>query len=310
MSNIELPASAAVSDVVVVPVLADDGDWSGATPAGGEPVQLLPDLQLRRLSRAEVREYIAACQPKDLHFKGYGDDAHRYAFVRHPVETSLNEIHGFDRDGVMHAALALSRYLVLNSHCTQYAVRRIEGVYDDHPVQIKSVDPENRFYAWRVVDGSRGSLTQDQAKALGPLLTTYVADRDRLPPRVRTAIWFCEYSFRQSYYEVAMAHVVTGLEALTKVDRRDASRQFRTRVPALAREVDVPGVTMAKARQFYRRRSQTVHGQRLKVSTATPATRDLALMQRLLTSVLRQAIEDRQFRAHFTGPKIKVRWPI
>jgi hypothetical protein len=32
-------------------------------------------------------------------------------------------------------------------------------------------------------------------------------------------------------------------------------------------------------------------------------------MQRLLTAALRKAIEDREFRALFTGPKIEARWP-
>lgn len=305
-----LPPGASITELVIVPALPDDEGWSEGDPAGGQPVQLLPDLTLCRLSRDQVREYVRACNPAHLHFKPYEDDGHRYAFVRHPVQTTLNRLHAFDEDDVLHSALALSRYFALNSHCTQYAARRIEGVYDNKPLEIKAVEPESRFYAWHVIDGSRSFLTESDAQPLGRLLTRYLAAKESLPARVRHAIWFCEYSFRQRYYELAMVHVVTALESLVKVDKWDASRQFRVRVPALAREVGMAGVTQRRARTFYSRRSHTVHGKPLRVDRSTPATQELALMQRLLTRVLRQAIEDPSFRAMFTGPRIKARWPV
>jgi hypothetical protein len=314
VTSTSLPSGAVVSDIVVIPFVADPNSRTGEEAAGSTPVQLLPDMQLRRLSRSEVEQYVVACQPRDLHFRAYEDDSHRYAFVRSPVNPPISRLHAFDYDGdrndVMHSALALSRYVALNAHCTEVAVRRIEGVFDTTPLQIKSVDPAYRFYAWRPLDGSRGFMTQKEAEALGPLLERYLADEPRLPPRVRTAIWYCEQSFRQQYVDVATAHVVTALEALAKVDLWKASLQFRTRVPILAREVELAGVTQRTARLFYKRRSHTVHGQRIKVTTASAATRDLGLMQRLLTRVLRRAIEDRAFRASFTGPKIKQRWPV
>jgi hypothetical protein len=296
-----LPAGALITEVVIVPALTDDGS---------PPVQLLPDLSLCRLDPERVREYVRACNPANLHFAPYEDGGHRYAFVRHPVQTTLNKLHAFDEDDVLHSALALSRYFALNSHCTQYAARRIEGVYDNKPLEIKAVEPESRFYAWHVADGSRSFLTNADAPALGRLLTQYLAVKDRLPPRVRHAIWFCEYSFRQRYYELAMINVVTALESLLKVDKWDASRQFRTRVPMLAREVGITGVTQQRARTFYGRRSHTVHGKPVRVDRMTPATRELALMQRLLTRTLRKTIEDPSFRATFTGPRIKARWPV
>jgi hypothetical protein len=165
--------------------------------------------------------------------------------------------------------------------------------------------------AWRPLDGSRTLLTNEDARELGPLLTTFLADEERLPPRVRRAIWFCESSFRTYYCEVAYLHVVTALDSLVTVGSRDVSRQFRMRVPALARDVGIVGMTRRRARAFYKRRSRSVHGQpALRVDTFDPATRELAAMQRVLTAALRKAIEDRAFRATFTGPKIEARWPV
>jgi hypothetical protein len=105
-------------------------------------------------------------------------------------------------------------------------------------------------------------------------------------------------------------HVVTAFDSLTGVHSRDASRQFRTRVPALARELGLVGMTMRRAGAFYRRRSRSVHGQSLRLDAFDPATRELAAMQRLLTGVLRKAIEDPAFGSLLTGPRIERRWRV
>lgn len=298
-----------ITDVVVIPPRSDDSDWSEGPPAGDPPIQLLPNLRLTRLSTDEVREYAHACEPHHLNFHPYVNDGHRYAFVRDDAPASLNTLHNFDPDGVLHAGIAMSRYLALNAHCTELAVRRIEGL-GRKPLEIAAVPPENRFYSWRPLDGSRTHLTQEDAKELGPLLATYVRDQDRLPPRVQRAIWFCETSFRTRYYEVAYVHVVTALEALLKVGQYAATAQFVGRVPPLAREVGISGITKRRARAFYGRRSRSVHGRQLRLDTFDPAIRELAVMQRFLTKVLRKTIEDRAFRARFTGPKIEKYWPV
>jgi hypothetical protein len=300
-----------ITDVVVIPVSHTDGEWEDGGPAGDPPVQLLPDLELRRLGMDEALAYEKACEPQHLNFHpADSGGGHRYAFVRHPAPVAtLHELHRFDPDDAIHQALALSRYLVPNAHCMTIAARRIEGL-QPHGDQIVAVDPENRFFAWRVLNGSRAYLTQQDARELGTLLTVLRRDRDRLPPRVWNAIWFCESSFRTYYVETASVHVVTALESLLKVKQYRATAQFVTRVPALAREVGTTGMTRRRAGAFYNRRSHLVHGRAMRVHTFDPATRELAAMQRLLTTALRKAIEDREFRAIFTGPNIERRWPI
>jgi hypothetical protein len=298
-----------ITDVVVVPATHDDGEWADGGPAGDPPVQLLPDLRLTRLPMAEALAYQQACEPRHLDFTPADPGGgHRYAFVRHPAPATLQTLHNFDPDDVLHQALALSRYFALNAHCTDVAARRIEGP-QPHPLQITAVLPSNRFYAWRVLDGTRAYLTQRDAEQLGTLLTMLRRDRKRLPPRVWNAIWYCEASFRTYYMEIASVHVVTALESLLKVREHRATAQFVTRVPALARALGIAGMTRRRAKAFYGRRSRSVHGRHI-VTTFDPATRELAAMQRLLTAALRKAIEDREFRTTFTGPKIEQRWPV
>jgi len=298
-----------ISDVVVIPASHTDGEWEDGGPAGDPPVQLLPDLQLRRLASDEALAYQRACEPRHLNFDAVdAGGGHRCALARQPAPATLQDLHHFDPDDVIHQALAMSRYLVLNSHCTQVAARRIEGLRP-HGDQIAALPPENRFYAWRVLDGGRAYLTQDDARQLAALLHALRRERDRLPPRIWNAIWFCGSSFRTYYVEIASVHVVTALESLLKVKKHDATAQFVTRVPALARAVGITGKTRRRADAFYNRRSRLVHGRAMGVHTFDPATRELAAMQRLLTTALRKAIEDREFRALFTAPKIEARWP-
>lgn len=209
-------AELSITDVVVIPASSNDGGWADGGPAGDPPVQLLPDLSLMRLPMEEALAYQKACEPRHLNF-GVADPGggHRYAFVRHPAPATARELHRFDPDDALHHALAMSRYLVLNAHCTEVAARRIQGLRP-HSDQIAAVPPEHRLYGWRVLDGSRGYLTQDDARQLGLLLTEFRRDLDRLPPRIWHAIWYCEWSFRTYYLEIASVHVVTALESLLR----------------------------------------------------------------------------------------------
>jgi hypothetical protein len=105
-----------VTDVVIVPPHTTDTRLAPASLAGDPPIQLLPDLTITRLPGSDVQDYERACEPRHLNFDPGVSGGHRYAFVRHPAPAELNTLHGFDPDGVLHKALAMSRYLVLNAH--------------------------------------------------------------------------------------------------------------------------------------------------------------------------------------------------
>jgi hypothetical protein len=145
--------------------------------------------------------------------------------------------------------------------------------------QIVALDPDLRFYAFRVPTGERDWLTHDDAEALARLVRAYLDVRGKLPRRVPRAMWLCEWNSRTQYTELAIGHVVTALEALLKTDRRGATRQFKRRVPRLARTVGIEGVTARRAKRFYNARSRAVHGLGVPVTMVTPATRELAAMQ-------------------------------
>jgi hypothetical protein len=89
------------------------------------------------------------------------------------------------------------------------------------------------------------------------------------------------------------------------------SEQFKRRVPLLARELDITGVTARRAQRFYGARSTTVHGGALRVTTLAPANRELGAMQRLLQRALRRAIEEPAFRSTFrSAPAVRAEWSV
>ena len=137
-------AELSITDVVVIPASSNDGAWANGGPAGDPPVQLLPDLRLTRLPMDDALAYQEACEPRHLNF-GEVDPAggHRYAFVRHPAPATLQQLHRFDPDEALHQALAMSRYLVLNAHCTEVAARRIQGLRP-HSTNIAAFRPRDR----------------------------------------------------------------------------------------------------------------------------------------------------------------------
>jgi hypothetical protein len=301
---------AAIRDVVIIPVSgALHPDWRSHPPAGQPSVRLTDELWLSRLPRADVEEFVRACRPAHLNFRFVDNVRERYAFVRSPGPTSAG-VHNWDPDGLLQRAIALSRYIVLNAHCTEFAARRIEPNAQGMR-QIVALDPEHRFYAFRVPTGDRDWLTRADAEALGDLIRAYLDVTGKLPARVQRAMWLCEWSFRAQYAEIAIGHAVTAIEALLKTDRHGATRQFKRRVPLLAQSLGVRGVTARRAEAFYNARSRAVHGLQIPVTTFTPATRELASMRSLLTLALRRSIEDRPFRSTFqSAPSVRAAYPL
>ena len=99
----------------------------------------------------------------------------------------------------------------------------------------------------------------------------------------------CEESFRTRFTEVACVDVVTAMESLLKVGRHRATAQFTTRVPALAREVGVAGITRRMADAFYASLhklspkdadQQTLKAQAWSLATDLAKTRFLMVEQR------------------------------
>jgi hypothetical protein len=202
-----------VMDVVVIPARSDDDDdqLDREPPAGwtNGPITLMDDLRIEWIE--DSPSYMDACDPAGLNFKSTRQFGQRYAFVRQPAPTQPSLFH-VDADGRIALALQLSRYVILNSHCTEVAARRLTN-YFPGPDQIAPLRNEYRFYAFHALkDGARDWLTDEDARSLGARLRRFASEREQFPERVLRAMTRCEESFRTPFTETAAVGVVTALE--------------------------------------------------------------------------------------------------
>jgi hypothetical protein len=72
----------------------------------------------------------------------------------------------------------------------------------------------------------------------------------RLPSRVENAMWRAEFASRVPWDAVALATLVSGLEALLKTDQGGSTDQCKTRVPALAFDLGCDAITTGLCRRM------------------------------------------------------------
>lgn len=247
-----------------------------------------------------------ACTPRGLDFWPHRQYGQRYSFVR---RNAPDPPFAWDPDQLIEKAIRLSRLIIPNTHCTEYAVRCVQGPAPDTH-RIVPLGPEVRFYAFRTQTEERDWLCQHDARALAGLLDRFLALEPELPERVRFALLLDEYAWRVQKFQVAIVHVVSALEALLKTDRHGATRQFTARVPALAADLNVDVVTSDLAERFYDARSASVHGRPVNIEFPSQESVDLTLVRSVLAKALRRTIEDSSFRQTFADTDaIRDRWP-
>lgn len=165
--------------------------------------------------------------------------------------------------------------------------------------------------AFRIDVGSRGWLDADEARQLRKLLEAY--DPERLPRRVRRALWLCELMVRERYLEDTLPLIVAGLEALLKVGRERLTAQFAQRAAALAGELAIP-LDEERALAAYDDRSGIVHGAQIDLSQPTEYGRFVATadaLQQTLRAAIKKAVEELAFRSVFgADDDIAARWPL
>lgn len=112
----------------------------------------------------------------------------------------------------------------------------------------------------------------------------------------------------------AIPLTVTALEALISSGREQVTRQFVERLPQLATDFGVSGISKTLCRKLYDDRSRGVHAGRLPVTDGSGTEASIARMRRgreLLTVAERRLIEDRELRGRFDSDQaVREAWPV
>lgn len=313
---------ARVRDILIVPTddrFRDLPEWETHPPAGwdGVPADLGDGITIQRLETAEAETVMDASAPAGKDFHPARQFGQLCSFVREVGEEEYEEApYACDGVGALGDTVALSRLVLDNAYCSEFAARVVEENGDITIIPISSY--EERL-AYRLRE-ERFWLTVEEAAQLAALRDAYRAVSGALPDRVSRALWHAERSTHTRYLHEAVTQIVTGLEALLKTERHEATRQFTVRAPALAAELgfEPTGVDWAAV---YAARSDASHGARVELFApaghaaggAPPleAVAQVAGAQDVLRTAVRKAIEDTDFRASFADDEaVRGRWPL
>lgn len=311
-----------VRDLLLIPTSDAEGDWRRNPPVEGS-VDLGRSLSLTALAHEEAELVMNACTPRGHYFFAVRQFGALYAFSLDVDLAAYKEHHfAYDGDGVVITALQLSRLVHDNGYTMEYAARIVE--YADGQ---KQVVPQGQHYfnflpTYRV-RRDRDWLTRGEAQELRALLDAYWQNMNRLPRQLNRAISLSEGAVHQSTLERQLVMLFMALEALLNTGKHQVTKQITRRMPALAADLGVAGVSRNFARKMYGDRSSPAHGQELALPPATRTTQatrvsdldaayvaKVALVQDLLRAATRRGIEDPAFAAHFADvASTRRQWP-
>lgn len=313
-----------VRDVLLVPTFQSGTleEYRSNPPAGDPPFDLDHGVRICRLPGDERDLVFASCSPRGHYFVPVRQFGQRFAYEREldPAAWERRRSH-WDSSEVLHTVLALSRLVRDNAHGTEFGACVVD--HADGEQQVIPADASDAQRAYRL-GTDRDWLDDTDAASLRDLLTAYYANEDGRPDRVGRALYVAEAVSRTGVLETALPLLVTGLETVTNTSRQQVRRQFSERVPQIAADVGVQGVTEQLCRELYDARSQASHGAPIQLlsplegeddaSPAGPSAEALAKVERLqavLRATIRKAIEHPEFAATFESEEsIRARWPV
>lgn len=319
----------AVRDVLLVPATHEhvtEEDWRRHPPAGAahSPVNLGRGLSIvHRLGGNQDKLVMFSCEPRGHFFVPTFPFGVRQAYVRRiPLANYQDNPYSWDPDGTISVAYKLSRLVRDNATSTEYSARIVN--YSDGQQSVIPGPVSGEWATTYRAGTGRAWLDDDDVGSLRAVVEAYWGAPEVVTGRLGRAVDCCEWSVHHPFATDTVREVVTGLEALLKTHRHQATRQFVERVPALARELGISGVTRRFCEQMYRWRSQASHGARVTMfagaarSTAgAPVApqlgtlRKVALIQEVLRRAIGQMLLDPRFRQIFDRPaRIRARWPV
>ncbi len=292
-------------------------------------IDLGDGILIENLDRDTAELVMNACTPRGHYFVPVRQFGQRYTFVK---EVSLDKLEQrrftWDTDGILDDALTLSRLVRDNSYSTEYAARLIDYEDGQRCIAYASHREDKTIYRLR---RDREWLDAEEGRELASLLAAYWECRHDLPFRVRRAMWRMAYAPRIRWADMLVPILVSGLDALLKIGRRDLTKQFKKRASALAIDIGVDDLGEDVAERLYDGRSDWVHGSHVQLfggpsasagasgeeepegpqsTDEQSALAEVALLQDVLRGAVRRAIEDPDFRQVFeTDEHIEERWP-
>ena len=265
-----------------------------------------------------------ACSPRGHYFVAVRQYGQMYSFVRDVDPAEADAALTWDPDSALRDVLMISRLVRDNNYSAEYAARITTYEAGEQMVMYR---PVPNIYVYRL-RRDRDWLDEGEATELRNLLAAFWAVQESMPARLRRALFRTEYAGWSAWADAMLPTLVGGLEALLKTEKGHATRQFMTRVPLLAEELGIEGLSPAICERLYDARSDWVHGSHVRLFTGEKevdealqvggqtqeerdALADIAGLQVVLRAAVRRGLEDDDFRQVFVDDDaIRARWPV
>lgn len=274
-----------------------------AAPPFAGTFEIDEHISIRTIERDLADQMFDACLPGSC--KGATrqfDAAYGYVAPRFPGDDDNK----FDPRGKITRTMALAR--LIHPTCDTFAFAGIVSANGDsaRPRLIRSFTGP-RPHAF-VFDSERRSwLTASDLASVRDLCLQ--CDEEKLPRRVKRALWHHEYAACIYYGEIRAASMTTALEVLLGTSSKSSTKQFIQRVPQLADELDVPDLDRSRASQAWGLRSSVAHGGEKLMTRELGVTFDR--VQRLIAAIIRRAVEDPAFAAILSvDDAMNAKWPV
>lgn len=300
-------------------------------PKPPEPVDLGRGLRIVKLSEDEAWKIIGACSPRGHFFVPVRQGGQAYSFEWSVPDETWQEPRRYVWDPleVLQTAIALSRLVLDNGYSTEYAARVFD--YENGEQRVVPMIAPSRTYRIR---RARDWLTHEEAGQLRELLAAYWAAEERLPGRIRRALWSADFATGLSHLAVMVPVIVVGLEALANTSDEQVTKQFCNRIPEMATAAGFDGMSKRLASWAYAARSRWAHGadialfptgrekeeeeERGDTGAAGPHSEaqartlgKLEIVRDTLRTIVRRSIEDQEFRSVFADDdRLRERFPV
>lgn len=284
---------------------------SGASPLittdARRRFDLRDDIWIERLDADTAKNIQTACEPPHHMITTMHYDRHLYAFVR---RSSAIEKAKYEGMADLIAVLSLSRLVHPTSVGERYAAKVLDFGSVGSP--IEAIQHRGASPDVFLSDKPRDWLSVRDGEELRRLMVWLDKPMHR---RVHRAFWNHENAMRSYYLDQRWILIVSGFEALTNVDEKDSSRQFRDRVGQIAEELRFK-LTSDELRLAYKLRSKLAHAKNFlfELDTILPRSQHIDLYEKLeslLRTTIKRCLLDETFGDLFrSDASVNSRWPL
>ncbi len=252
-----------------------------------------------------VDAVLSACSPAGLNWAPTRVFGYHYCFVREQHLPSPAPV-TWDHDRRLQDCIDLSRLVHQTTISTHFAARLI---YSDNSLSMIVPGPTQGFgsYAWVCRQDWRNWLTIQEACELGRLLAAY--NRDKLPRRLRRAMWHFLYACLTAEPHPRLTLLVTGLEALVNTSGRNVKARFSKRLTQIGSEIGV-STSEGALKEAFKCRSSLAHGQAFECDD-TRFREMCEMLEDLLRKTIKRAILEEDFANRFQSEEtIDLEYPV